>query len=163
VSKFYPIPNFPTYYATKAGGIYHLKNHKFVPLKQTPDGEYYHKVSLYRDGKRYKCMVHRTILETFKGMCPKGMVGCHLDGNSYNNKTRNLKWATQKENISHKNKHGTMPLGSKHHNAILHEQDIPKIRLLAKQGMIYKDIAKLYNVSKPTITAIVNKRTWSHI
>lgn len=49
-------------------------------------------------GKTYK--VARLICEAFSGPCPDGLVCMHLDENSRNNKSGNLQWGTQKQNLN---------------------------------------------------------------
>ncbi len=45
--------------------------------------------------------VHRAVCEAFHGPAPfEGAVVMHLDENSLNNRPENLKWGTQKENLS---------------------------------------------------------------
>ncbi len=55
--------------------------------------------------------VHRFVIETFRGPCPKGMECCHNDGNPANNRLDNLRWDTRKNNHADKAKHGTLAKG----------------------------------------------------
>jgi len=48
--------------------------------------------------KRYD--VHRLVLLTFVGECPKGCNASHIDETKTNNRLSNLKWASYKENQS---------------------------------------------------------------
>jgi hypothetical protein len=50
-------------------------------------------------GKTYK--VHRAVCEAFNGPPPfERAVVMHLDEDSFNNMPENLRWGTQKENLS---------------------------------------------------------------
>lgn len=65
-------------------------------LKDCNSGLYeYRIVHLGRGARKY---VHRMVLETFVGNCPKGMECLHLDGDNKNNKLDNLKWGTHSDN-----------------------------------------------------------------
>lgn len=61
-------------------------------------------VCLSKDGKSRPKLLHRLILETFRGPCPEGMVGCHVDDNNQNNWLYNLKWDTRRESAFVKKK-----------------------------------------------------------
>lgn len=49
-------------------------------------------------GKNYK--VRRLVCEAFNGPRPDGMICCHKDEDSRNNRPDNLEWNTQKHNLN---------------------------------------------------------------
>lgn len=51
------------------------------------------------------CLVHRLILEAFKGPCPEGLECCHNDGDAGNNRLENLRWDTRESNLADKARH----------------------------------------------------------
>lgn len=51
---------------------------------------------VYINGKRYR--VHRLVLETFIGECPKGFECDHKDRNRSNNRVENLRWVSHIDN-----------------------------------------------------------------
>lgn len=53
--------------------------------------------------------------------------------------------------------------GEKCHNSKLKTNDVLEIRKLHKQGKPYKELEEKFDVSKSTISAIVNRRIWKHI
>lgn len=60
-------------------------------------------VKLYKDGRFKNKRVHRLVLRAFSGPSKWPKVECaHLDANRINNVISNLRWATRKENESHK-------------------------------------------------------------
>ncbi len=66
-------------------------------------GDYpYRRVTLRRrtNGilEKIQFLVHRIIIETFIGPCPKGMICRHLDDNPKNNRLENLEWGTYSQN-----------------------------------------------------------------
>ncbi len=54
--------------------------------------------------------------------------------------------------------------GSRNHNAILTEQDVLEIRLLARLGIFDPiDLAPAYSVAPGTIGNVVKKSRWRHV
>jgi hypothetical protein len=45
----------------------------------------------------------------------------------------------------------------------LQEEDIPRIRELRKAGMTSTAIAKMYGISQPAVSQIVNRKTWAFV
>lgn len=71
------------------------------------------KVTLY-PGPR-QVLVHRLVLESFVGPCPKGMECCHApDPNPANNALSNLRWGTHAENARDMVNQGRSNVGDKH-------------------------------------------------
>lgn len=71
-------------------------------------------VKMHKDGKGKMKFVHLLVLLTFVGTCPKGMQGCHGDGDKLNNWKYNLRWDTIGNNHADKILHGTAPIGNNH-------------------------------------------------
>jgi hypothetical protein len=55
-------------------------------------------------GKYY--LIHRLVMLTFIGECPKDKQVNHIDGNKQNNRLENLEYITSKENTQHAWKNG---------------------------------------------------------
>jgi hypothetical protein len=72
-------------------------------------------VVLSRNSKVKCVQVHVAVLEAFRGFRHPGQETRHLDGDSRNNRLRNLRWGTPAQNIADKVKHGRTR-GSKHWN-----------------------------------------------
>ena len=93
---------------------------------------------------------------TFIGERPTGIYCVrHLDGNPSNNTLANLSYGTYLENEHDKVEHGTF--GMRMGGAKLSPTDIKKIRESTKSQI---DLSIEYNVSRPTITRIINKTIW---
>jgi len=153
VSNYGRIKSFPR--QGSCGGI----------LKSIKHNNGYLGVGLFKNGIRKDFLVHRLVLETFIGPCPKGKEGCHNDGNKENNFIGNLRWDTKKENCKDRKIHGNErnQNGSKNNMAKLNDNKIREIIKLHLEGKSNTEIAKIFNVSQPNVSLIVNRKTWKHI
>jgi len=59
------------------------------------------------DGTCKTVYIHHLVLLAFVGPKPKGLVGCHNDGDVTNNKSSNLRWDTYTSNSLDAVRHGT--------------------------------------------------------
>lgn len=75
--------------------------HQFIGLQGYHGGQ-----------KAWRVTVHRLVLEAFIGPRPPGMYGCHNNGNPTDNRLRNLRWATPRENVADMHRHGTSRWGT---------------------------------------------------
>lgn len=164
------IPNFPGYFISKDGKIWsdpkkhNHKEGKFLKPGKINNG--YLIVSLCKNRKKYNRLVHRLVLETFVGLCPKGMETRHLNGNPADNRLENLQWGTYSDNVKDAIKHGTRVdnSGEKCYRAKLTERDVRMIVYMWRTGLFkQKEIADIYSVNYSSICSIVNKRTWKFI
>ncbi len=115
-------------------------------------------------GKRRMLAVHRLVLRAFVGPCPRGMEGCHNDGDPSNNILRNLRWDTRKGNHADKYRHGTMPQGERHHNSVTTEADVIEIRRRAGLGESTRRIARDFPyMTESNVQYIVERKTWSWV
>jgi hypothetical protein len=152
------VPGFENYFATEAGEIISTHRNKVSQLKGGIDKDGYRKVILCKDGERHYKRVHVVVANTFLGNQPKGTVVCHVDGDLKNNKPENLKYATQKENIRDKEKHGTKLFGEKIPSSRLAEREVIEIFESSEPS---RKLAAKYSVSKGAIDAIRNSKTWA--
>lgn len=124
-------------------------------------------VVLSKNGIKKMYRVHRLILETFIGPCPKGMECRHLNGIRTDNRLCNLRWGTRSENSQDTIKHGNhyQPNNYGKQNCIckLNKKDIPNIREMIKNGYTCESIGKIYGVHRRTIQDIKLNKTWKHI
>lgn len=157
-------PKFKDYLATDDGRIVIVPRLRYAGSKRlwTPKSRYLTFHPKLKN-KTYAYTVHRFILETFIGPRPSdNHDGCHLNGNSQDNRLENLKWATKKENAFHKKAHGTSNEGSKHPMAILHEKDLPVIVRLKERGLTMQEISEVFGCSQATVSLFLRGETWTH-
>jgi len=117
-----------------------------------------------RLGRDDPTMVHTLVALAFYGLRPEGMHVCHNDGDKENNTPANLRYDTPKNNQADRFAHGTRLRGESTHMAKLTEKEVTEIKkLLAEGGFRHQDIAAMYSVTRPTVTAIAADRNWRHV
>lgn len=131
-------------------------------LKQKKDKDGYKMVELSLESSYKTHKVHHLVLNAFSNPRGKDEVCCHIDGDRNNNFIFNLKWDTQAENIKHRLAHGTELYGEKKPNSIFKNEDIIKIREMAKSDS-KKDIANFYGVPTNYITRILNGERYKNV
>lgn len=128
-------------------------------LKQWKQGNYMY-CDLRKPGIKQRACVHVVVLETFVCSRPDGMIACHNNGDSTDNRLCNLRWGTHEENAADKIAHGTH----------LYGESCPKSKLTEAQAIAileslksYSAIAKEFGVCKSTVTHIKTGRNWPHL
>ena len=144
------IPNHPNYSITKDGRVWSNRYKRWLKPHHSNG---YPIIGL--DQHTYR--VHRLVLETFVGRCPKGMECRHLNGNRADLRLLNLCWGTRSENAHDAIKHGT-------HNC-LHSPG-SKLNTSEREMIFYacnsgsctlQELADSYGVSKQTVVHISRK------
>jgi hypothetical protein len=168
-----PIPNSPGYSIDENSEVFSYWRRTIgrksilgdIPKKLKPCKTYggYLLVNIHREGKKSPVGVHRLVLETFVGPCPKGMEACHNNGIRADNRPTNLRWDTRKNNHADKKLHGTQQCGERSGNAKLTNAQVIEIRRRRKSGEQQKTIACDFGVTEPNISMISRHITWSHL
>lgn len=146
-------------------GYVHLQNtipyHNLDVLKDKPA---YYSVSIWKDNKRKRFLIHKLMAITFLGGIPSQTVN-HKDGIKIHNFESNLEWATYKENSIHAVKHGLMnpPQGIDNAWAKLTDEKVREIRVLLSQGISQRKIANMYGISRGPIQHIAENNGWNHV
>jgi hypothetical protein len=159
-----PVPGFPGYEASSIGRVRSLRNTVGRPraepviLKLRPHSGGYLNVGM---GNR-TFYVHRVVLMAFTGACPAGLDACHWNGDRKDNRVTNLRWATRRENLADKDRHGTTLRGSTHPVAKLTEDKLSKAKELLVTGMSQSKVATLLGVSQSVISRSTRGITWRH-
>lgn len=127
---------------------------RILKLSLNKTGTGYFHVSLSKDGAiRRNAFVHHLVAIAFLGPRGEGMLACHNDGNSLNNKVENLRYDTMSANQHDRAKHGTSNHGERHGKCKLSDEDVKMIRATYQRGK-GKEIAKMLGVAPHTVTRI---------
>ena len=132
---------------------------KFEFNRKNKRNQFYKRVTLSQNNIQRRFQVHRLVAEYFiPNPLNKKFIN-HIDGNPENNIVENLEWCTSSEN----EKHSYYKLG-KITNVIIRRkiplQDIEKIKILYKNGLSMRKIAKQYYVSGSCISLLINNKTY---
>lgn len=164
------ITGFPAYEISCDGAVrtYRLRRHKILltkPVSMIPQKDRNGYLTILLTSKNRKChkKVHALVLTAFLGPKPTGYQCAHLNGNKTDNRIKNLKWVTAKENWSHKRIHGTASIGSKHGRSILTEENVVSILYSYRKRSSLKSLSSRFGVSVATIKDVVYGRTWKHV
>ena len=132
--------------------------------KQTTDKWGYCRIKLTRDGGTLR--IHREVLKAFdrepsyirNKMDNLQMELCrHLDGDPQNNHIHNLKWGPPQENSADSlqpKKNPNQSYAKKYSDEVIAE-----IREWSNEGASYKDISRMYGVSRGYISYIINQKS----
>lgn len=142
-----------------------IKRQKERILVSVPNHSGYHRLSLRRNNKSTNVSVHRLVAESFIVNPENKPEVNHIDGDKSNNNVLNLEWCTSSENQKHSYVSGLhSQTGSRNAFSKINEQDVKIIRCKYATGKITcTDLAKEFQVSVPTVSMIVNKKTWTHV
>lgn len=93
------IPGFSNICVNECGEILNAKTNNILKPTKAKNGYLYVKVS--DDGEIKRIALHRAVGMLFCKGYKKGLVVDHIDGGKTNNHYKNLRWVTQKENITY--------------------------------------------------------------
>jgi hypothetical protein len=159
------IPGFENYYQiSNLGRVRSLYFGKQKVLKiwtHTNRGSYGF-VHLYGGKKPRTFAVARLVLLAFVGPKPRGLEIRHLNGAPTDERLRNLKYGTHRENEADKLKHGRRLLGEAHPNSKLTKRAVIRIRRL-KGKMSQRQIAKSFAVTVMAVNRILVGKSWTHV
>lgn len=126
------------------------------PIKASSN---YFQIELTKNENVKKHLIHRLVLLTFNGESKLDVN--HKDGNKLNNRLDNLEYVTKSENTKHAYDNKLMTRkGTKHNNSKFSKKDLKKVKKLLSQGMLQKNIAKIFNVDSSTISKIKTNVTY---
>jgi hypothetical protein len=168
-----PVPGYPGYEASSLGRVrsldrviidtwgrrYHLRGSILKPAMSNG----YHLLRINTGS----ITVYRLVCPTFHGPRPsKSHQVAHNDGNPFNNKACNIRWATVAENHADKTQHGTALTGARNHMTKLSEADVREIRKQCQPSMPYGAVtalARRFGVSPASIHLIRSRANWKHV
>lgn len=121
---------------------------------------------LFRMGGRQKVGAHRAAWILTHGKIPDGLHVCHRCDNPVCVNPAHLFLGTHAENMADAAAKGRMwqPRGEDNSSAKLTEGDVREIRHLHKVGGLRQvDIAQRFDISRPLVSLIVNRKKWRHV
>lgn len=155
------VVGYEGYYEVSSIGNVRRKQTKRILKPRISNG--YCMVDLRVNNIRKYHRVHRLVAFAFIGRQPtlKHEIR-HFDGNKQNNNSNNLSWGTRKDNEQDKIRHNKTNRGSRNGRSKLTEKQVVQIRKLLLQGnLLQKQIAKMFNVTRMTISDIKGRRSWA--
>ncbi|MFO0158328.1 MAG: NUMOD4 motif-containing HNH endonuclease [Alphaproteobacteria bacterium] len=155
------VPGWPEYEISRFGQVRRIRpafgavvGRLLKPLPNKKTG--YVAVVLCHHGRPTRVDIHRLVALAFHGPQPSAAhLVAHNDGVRTNNHTDNLRWATQRENLADRRKHGTALCGSANPAAKLDEIDRIAIHQMKSLGLSRPLIAAAFGVHKRTIFKVL--------
>ena len=154
------------YYITTNGEVF--SNHFSImkPIKPRITQNGYLRVALQQNGSRVDYNIHRLVAETYIHNQNNFPQINHKDGNKTNNSVDNLEWCTAKQNFQHAISAGLFKhvRGEHHGQTPLTEDDVRFIREAVEMRLTTQSaLAKKYCINQSCISAIIRRKTWTHI
>ncbi len=106
--------------------------------------------------------VHTLVADAFLGPRPRGLVVCHNNGDSFDNRPENLRYDSQKENIRDTIRHGSARIGAKNHGSRLSAGEVDRVKDLLASGCMPAVIAKWLGIGRKRIVDIKLGHAWKH-
>lgn len=137
---------------------------RVLRLKPKPNGSGGIYWSFYAGKEGGYQQVNRIVCRTFNGDPPSPKhEAAHIDGNTNNNFSVNLIWATPVENAAHKIGHGTVVRGERNGQCRLCEDNIRDIFGRYCGGESPHLIASDFAISVSAVRRIVSGSMWFHV
>ena len=172
--KWLPIPSFEGQYEVSDQGRVRsverevvdvngkIRRYQGLILQTAPNPGGY---SCVRLGRGNPILVHYAVATAFIGIRPRGAQVRHLNGVKADNRKKNIRYGTPKQNQADRRTHGTHLCGEQTHTAVLTAKQVVRIKriLKTKNRPTHGNIAEKFGVTRPTITAIATGRNWAHV
>lgn len=162
MSEWRQIPSFQEYEASDDGCV---RRRDSLRPARVWKWERYWLVQLRRGPNNWMTRsLHRVVAEAFLGPPPTQQhQAAHNDGDVDNNAVSNLRWATPRENVADRNRHGTSPVGERNGRAICSEAAVLLARRLRATGLSFAKIGKRIGVSKRQAMRICRREQWKGV
>jgi hypothetical protein len=143
------VPDYPGYYADAGGRVFVLKELK-------PQFRRYAKVSMTVRGRTTWTHVHGMVCTAFHGRKPPGRQVAHENGDPWDNRASNLRWATPAENADDKKVHGRW-------GRRFTEEEIRAMKRRLADGAPGVDVAREFRTTSGFVSGVRTGKQWSHV
>jgi hypothetical protein len=107
---------------------------------------------------------HKTAWELTHGPVPEGLEVCHECDNPPCCNPRHLFLGTHDQNMKDMVEKGRQAVGEQHGRSKLTEALVLQMRSdHADKGVAIKQLARTYNIPRPTVKDAIKRKTWKHI
>ncbi|MFD5198845.1 HNH endonuclease signature motif containing protein [Streptomyces sp. NPDC058375] len=144
-----PVPDFPGFYATEDGSV-------FVLRELTPSFRKYAQVSHTAQGRTVWTTVHRLVCAAFHGRPAAGQQAAHGNGDRWDNRADNLRWATAAENSADKRAHGRW-------GRRFTEEEVRAMKELIAAGARGVDVAREFKTTTGFVSELKSGKRWAHV
>lgn len=150
------------YKVTSEGVVYSYHLGKWKKRKATFQKGGYLSVTLWKKRRTRFFLLHRLVLETFVGPCPKGMEARHFpDRRRTNCRLSNLRWGTRARNQKDRVFHQTDNRGERSGNTNLTWEIVRKIRKMYITGKFTQsELGRMYGISHSAAHNIIKVKKW---
>lgn len=116
----------------------------------------YAAVGILLENGRTQKEVHLMVAEAFIGPVPRGCVANHKDLDKWNNRSSNLEYITQGENVQHAIQAGRV-------RSKIKPAQVFEIKRLLSRGFSRVVIAEEYGIGEPSVRNIETGNTWKSL
>ncbi len=157
--SYRPVPSLPGFFAGSDGSVWYwhrdgavLRRHKWL-VKQT------NRWLMSSRGKAL--LVARVVAEAFRGPCPPGLLCCHNNGDSTDDRPENLRYDTDRANYLDAVRHGSHD-PRPDTKRILSPESAREVATAFRRGESRRSIATRLAFKYGTVWAVTAGRRWGH-
>lgn len=107
--------------------------------------------------------IAKLVAEAFFGDRPSGMQINHKDANKTNNRSDNLEYTTQAENMRHACENDLIRRGENHPAAKLSKKQVIEMKKMFRDGISAYKAHKIFRISKAQCERIKSGKKWAHV